>query len=154
MSFVPFTKYNNFDECFTKNQVCPHQFYISKVVKRNEKDVFEFYNFETPQSLYIYIHTIHKKIYETNNPSKIKYYKNLLTFNECLLPFQPRKMYYDIDIPSNECSSESAENIKDDLITSLIEHLDIKDLSKEIMVITSHREDKYSYHILLPLLGT
>jgi hypothetical protein len=153
MSFVPFTKYNNFDECFTKNQVSPHQFYISKVIKRNDKDVFEFYNFETPQSLYIYIHTIHKKIYETTDPSKIKYYKNLLTFNECLLPFQPRKIYYDIDIPSNECSSESAENIKDDLITSLIEHLDIKDLSKEIMVITAHREDKYSYHILLPLVG-
>jgi hypothetical protein len=68
MSFVPFTKYNNFDECFTKNKSVPS--ILSKVVKRNEKDVFEFYNFETPQSLYI--HTIHKKIYETNDPSKIK----------------------------------------------------------------------------------
>lgn len=153
MSFVPFTKYNNFDECFTRNQSSPHQFYVSKVIKRSERDIFEFYNFETPQSLYIYIHTIYKKIAETKNQNQVMYYKNLLTFNECLLPFQPRKIYYDIDIPSKECSYEMAESVKDELITSLIDHLGIKDLSKEVMVITAHREDKYSYHIILPLLG-
>jgi hypothetical protein len=152
---VPFKRYHNFEQCFNENQMSQYQFYVSKVIKREDSECFVFYNFECPQELYIYMERIQKEI---SNPklidsSKISYLKNLLTFNECLLPFHPRKMYYDIDIPSNESSFEKAESIKDDLITSLISHFQFKNLSKEVMVTTSHRRNKYSYHILLPLVG-
>jgi hypothetical protein len=155
-------KYYKFEECLEQNQYEQYQFYVSKVVKNKDQSYFEFYNMEDPQTLFIYLFSIRKQI-ETfeellkSNPGsnsiseKLNYLRNQLTFNECLLPFKDRKMYYDIDIPRFECSFEKAEEIKDDLITSLKIKLDIRDFSKEIMVFTAHREDKFSYHIILPM---
>jgi hypothetical protein len=157
-------KYYKFDDCYEKNQNEQYQFYVSRVVKKDNEDIYEFYNMGDPQTLYLYIVKIKNQIklledlLESNLnatnigilKNKIEYLRNLLTFNECLLPYNNRKMYYDIDIPRSECDIQKAEEIKDDLITSLKIKLKIEDLSKEILLFTAHRENKFSYHIILP----
>ena len=149
------TKYFTFDSCLESNQYNPYQFYVSKSVENKETKWFEFYNFEHPQTFYLYMTQIQAQILQLENnkqknQSKINYLRNQLTFNECLPSFRDRKMYYDIDIPSKDCTFQKAEQIKHDLISSLIIKLEIKDLRKDIYVLTAHREDKFSYHIILP----
>ena len=121
MSFVPYTKYYNFDECFTKNQTNSHQFYVSKVIKRNEKDVFEFYNFETPQSLYIICSDAFLSTKSTHVLSKISNKKKIICKNTS--PLVKRKA------------------LEYDTIMSLIESLvqDLK-LNKKIFFVSASKE--------------
>jgi len=86
-----------------------------------------------------------------------KYQSTILLENRCyfetILGEAPQKPYFDIDIKIEPNNQVDPNSIKNDLILCLVSSLidfDIYiEIDKDIIVCTSHRSDKYSYHIIL-----
>lgn len=61
-----------------------------------------------------------------------------------------QKMKFDLDIPmSEDITEEHSEEIKNLLIDSILRLLPNIDLSKDVIVMTSHSSQKRSYHIII-----
>jgi len=79
--------------------------------------------------------------------------ENIRCFYEIILGEKPQKPHFDLDIDMNELGEKDIQTIFNDLIISIIDVLDKKNikinLEKDVCVYTSHGKDKYSFHVVI-----